>query len=75
MIERPKIPLGGEIINPYTLKRDSGNYLIMSCGSSDEQFGSVVSDESKNIPLRKWIRIQQLGLGKALRKVESDEAY
>jgi hypothetical protein len=75
MRKRPRIPLGGEIINPYTLERDSGNYLIMSCGSSDEQFGSFVSDESKNIPLRKWINTQQLGLGKMLRKVGSDEAY
>ena len=74
MRERPKISLG-EIINPYTLERDSGNYLIMSCGSSDEQFGSFVSDESKNIPLRKWISVHQLGLGKILRKVGSDEAY
>lgn len=47
----------------------------MSCGGSDEQFGSVLSDESKNIPLRKWINTQQLGLGKMLRKVGSDEAY
>jgi hypothetical protein len=75
MRKRPRIPLGGEIINPYTLERDSGNYLIMSCGGSDEQFGSVLSDESKNIPLRKWINTQQLGLGKMLRKVGSDEAY
>jgi len=75
MKERPKIPLGGVIVNPYTLERDSGNYLIMSCGGSDEQFGSFVSDESKNIPLRRWINAQQLGLGNVLRKVESDEAY
>jgi hypothetical protein len=74
-MRRPKIPLGGEIANPYTLERDSGNYLIMSCGSSDEQFGGFVSDESKNIPLRRWIRIQQLGLGNRLRKGENDEAY
>jgi hypothetical protein len=75
MRERPKISLGGEIVNPYALERDSGNYLIMSCGSSDEQFGSFVSDESKNIPLRKWINIYQLGLGNRLRKSENDEAY
>lgn len=69
----PKISLRGAVANPYTLEEDSGNYLLLTCGSCEEQFGSSVSDESKNIPLRKWISIKELGLGNRLRKGYGDE--
>lgn len=71
----PKIPLGGAIANPYTKYTDSGNYLLLTCGTCEEQFGSVLSDESKDIPLRRWITIEQLGMGNRLRKAFEDETY